>query len=57
MARKKKKTPTISTVEVYRKTRRTWAINPVTKVTDTEKGYKRARAKKDVRQRIEREDA
>ncbi len=54
---KKRKSTGVSTVDVYQTVRRTWAINPATKVSATEKGYKRSRSRREARQLAEKEGA
>lgn len=56
MARKKRKPSVARTVDVYRTVRRTWTINPATKVSGTEKGYKRSRVKQNVRKQLKKEE-
>ncbi len=57
MARKKRKPAVARPVDVYRTVRRTWTINPATKVSGTKKGYQRSRVKQNVRQQLEKEEA
>jgi hypothetical protein len=56
MARKPRKPSTVRTVDVYQKVRRMWTINPATKMSATQKGYKRSHVKRQVRKQMEKEE-
>lgn len=57
MGRKKKKPKDkIDSLEVYKGIRKTWEINPRTRVKTSDKKYKRSKAKQKFRRDLRKED-
>jgi len=53
---KKKKKILLSRYETYKRLRKSWSINPKTRIKDSDKKYRREQAKKDFRKEIENND-
>lgn len=56
MSRKKKIKDKIDSLEVYKGIRKTWEINPRTRVKSSDKRYKRSKSKQNFRRELQKED-
>lgn len=53
MSKSKRKKDSYTMLDAYKKLRKTWEINPKTRVKDSDKKYKRGREKQNLRREIE----
>lgn len=53
--RKKKKSKSIDVLEIYKKIRQFWEINPKTRVKENKKKYNRAKAKRQLKKELRNE--